>query len=110
MVRRLALLVGLLAACAPRVTVRTTASRGEVVFEYRGDAREVFLAGTMTGWRAVPLQRSGGRFELVLTLHPGRYEYRLEVVDAAGRHPSIPQDAERADDGFGGENGVLRVP
>lgn len=110
MVRRFWPVVWILAACAPRMAVRTTPSRGEVVFEYRGEARQVVLAGTMTGWRPVPLRRAGDRFELALTLHPGRYEYRLEVLDAAGRHTSVPDDAERADDGFGGENAVLRIP
>ncbi len=97
-------------ACAPAVTVRPGNGRLATVLRVRADAPEVVLLGTMTEWRPRPFERQCGAFELRVDLPPGRYEYRLEVRDKTGVHQVFPEDAERADDGFGGENAVLRVP
>ncbi len=108
---RLAAMASLLAlACAPAVTIRQGSRQTPTVLRVRADARQVVLLGTMTGWRAKPLEPRAGAFELSLDLPPGRYEYRLEVRDATGVHQVFPEGAERADDGFGGENTVLRIP
>ncbi len=98
-----------LAACAPSATVRATAANGEASFVWSGDADAVWLVGTPTAWRRVPLVRDGRRFTLRLPLEPGRYEWRLEVVVAGTVRTVLPDGAERGDDGFGGENAVLRV-
>ncbi len=98
-----------LLACAPRAIVRPGAAGQATAFEYRDRAEEVWLTGDMTGWRRVPLARDDGTFRLSLDLAPGRYEYRLEVRDDGGVHPAYPKGAERVDDGFEGENAVLRV-
>lgn len=109
-------LAAVAAACAPRATVRppvrasTQGDPAPTVFTYRGPADAVALRGTMTGWDAVPLERDGDRFELAVSLASGRYEYRLEVRRGADLRIVLPEDAERVDDGFGGENAVLRVP
>lgn len=109
--RRLGLLalVGLLAlpACAPRAMVRD-AGDGRLVFEWDGEAEAVWLSGTMTSWKRVPLVRSGGRFQVSLAVEPGRWEYRLEVLEKTGVRTVLPPGAERVEDGFGGENAVLR--
>ncbi len=98
-----------LLACAPRATVRPGAAGTATEFEYRERAEEVWLTGDMTGWKRVPLARDDGAFRLSLDLAPGRYEYRLEVRDDGGIHPVYPKGAERVDDGFGGENAIVRV-
>jgi len=97
-------------ACAPAISVRPGSRSAPTVFRVEASAREVVLSGTMTGWRGRPLERRGEAFELSLELPPGRYEYRLEVHDTKGVRLVHPRDAERVDDGFGGENTVLRVP
>lgn len=97
-----------LAACAPRVLVRP-ADGGETSFEWTGDADAVWLSGTMTGWKRVPLSRRGGRFAVALEVPPGRHEYRIEVESEGGIAIELPDGAERADDGYGGENAVLRA-
>jgi hypothetical protein len=100
----------LVLACAPAVIVRPGGRAAPTVLRVRTDATRVALLGTMTGWRLLPLERRGRAFELSLDLPPGRYEYRLEVRDNTGVHEVFPEGAERADDGFGGENAVLRIP
>ncbi|ACL67202.1 conserved hypothetical protein [Anaeromyxobacter dehalogenans 2CP-1] len=103
-------------ACAPRATVRaparasTQGERAPTVFTFRGPAEAVALRGTMTGWDALPLEREGDRFVLAISLASGRYEYRFEVRRGGELRIVLPADAERVDDGFGGENAVLRVP
>ena len=107
--RRIVLAAGLvLAACAPRATVRP-AGDGQVLFAWSGDAEAAWVSGTMTGWTRVPLVRSGGRLEVTLPVPPGRYEYRLEVLETTGIRVVVPPGAEVVEDGFGGQNAVLRV-
>jgi hypothetical protein len=96
-------------ACAPSVVIRPGGHDAPTAFRVRTPATRVELSGTMTSWRPVPLAPRDGAFELELELPPGRYEYRLEVVDDRGTHVVFPEDGERANDGFGGENAVLRV-
>ncbi len=105
-----ALLVALALGCAPAVAVRPGSGGRPTVFRVEAEAGEVTLSGTMTGWRAVSLERHGDAFELSLDLAPGRYEYRLEVRGRKGSRLVHPRGAERVDDGFGGENLVLRIP
>ena len=98
-----------LAACAPSATVRATVSGGEATFVWTGAADAVWLVGTPTAWQRVPLARDGRRFTLRLPVAPGRHEYRLEVDVGGAVRTVLPDGAERVDDGFGGENAVLRV-
>ncbi len=107
--RRGIALAALALACAPAVTVRPGGRSGPTLFRVQS-SRPVVLSGTMTGWHALPLERRGDAFELSLDLGPGRYEYRLEVRDETGVRLVYPRNAERVDDGFGGENAVLRIP
>jgi hypothetical protein len=97
-------------ACAAARRVEVRAAREGVVFRYRGEADAVVLRGSMTGWAPVALVRDGGAFALWLPLAPGRYEYRLDVRRGDAATAVLPDGAERVDDGFGGENGVVRVP
>lgn len=102
--------LGLGACATPRASVRcATPERGGTEFEYRGEAFTVSVTGTMTDWRAAPLQRSGERWTVRLPIRPGRYEYRLEVMQRTGMQVVLPEGVERVDDGFGGQNAVLRV-
>jgi hypothetical protein len=98
-----------LASCAPAATIRPPGTDGEATFAWKGDADAVFLVGTMTSWRRVPLVREGGEFGLRLQVAPGRHEYRLEVEAGGAVRTVLPPGAERVEDGFGGENAVLRV-
>jgi hypothetical protein len=108
--RWLALAASLL-ACAPRTGIRSGAAEA-TVFRFGGRAQAVALRGSMTGWRAIPLERRGRSFQVALRLEPGRYEYRLEVQHGGAVEVEVwlPEGAEHVPDGFGGENAVLRIP
>jgi hypothetical protein len=84
---------------------------GLVRFRLRApEAAAVFVTGDFNGWdpSADPLQPSGaGWWETVVPLPPGTHQYAF-VVDGAWLPPPAP--ATLVDDGFGGRNGVLRVP
>jgi hypothetical protein len=98
-----------LASCAPSATVRPTVEDGAVTFAWEGEADAVWVVGTPTSWQRVPLARRGRTFSVRLRIAPGRYEYRLEVEAGGTVRTVLPEGAERTDDGFGGENAVLRV-
>ncbi len=101
----------LAAACAaPATSVRPGDGGAPTVWRVRTRADTVTLSGTMTGWRPVPLERHDGQFELRLRVPPGRHEYRLDAREGSSTRQILPDDVERAPDGFGGENAVLRVP
>ena len=99
-----------LACGGPRAELRRSGDEGVLVRVRAAGARGAALLGSMNGWRPEPMERRGDAFELAMRLPPGRYEYRIEVTDAAGSREIWPDGAERVADGFGGENGVLRVP
>ncbi len=102
-------LLALASCAAPAASVRPSGADGEVTFAWTGDADAVFLAGTMTSWERVPLARDGRTFRLRLRVAPGRYEYRLDVEDGGAVRTALPDGVERVEDGFGGENAVLRL-
>lgn len=81
-----------------------------VVVHVPEGTRSVAVVGELDGWSAhgLTLERVGpGLFEGVLTVKPGRYEYRLRV-GAGGL--VLPDGAEAyVDDGFGSRNAVMIV-
>jgi hypothetical protein len=103
------LLTAAVACAGPRAGVRR-ADDAAVRFTYDGDADEVYLTGDMTRWRPTPLVRAGRTWSKKVPVPRGRWEYRLEVHRRERVDVVLPADAERVDDGFGGENAVLRMP
>jgi hypothetical protein len=79
---------------------------------YEGDGT-VHVTGDFNGWAlpGVPLSRAdGGTWQATLDLPPGRYAYRLRVVDGdEARWLVLPSYAQTAQDSFGGTNGVCTV-
>lgn len=76
---------------------------------YDPQAREVFLAGTFNQWNASAtpmLRQPEGKWTKVLTLRPGRYEYKF-VVD--GNWRTDPMSWQAAANPFDGYNSVLDV-
>jgi hypothetical protein len=101
-----------LAGCAARRPVEPPgAGRPRAItFAWSGEGDAVWVVGSMTGWERVPLTREdGGRFTTSLPVPEGRHEYRLEVEVGGVVRVVLPDGVERVDDGYGGENALLRV-
>ncbi len=71
------------------------------------------VTGDFNGWSlpGVPLEpANGGAWQTTLDLPPGRYTYRVRVVDGdETRWLDLPSYAQTAQDSFGGTNGVCTV-
>ncbi len=82
-----------------------------VTFQFRADeAASVSVAGTFNDWdpaRAPMVRGENGEWRLQLILPPGKYEYQY-VIDGRRFVPD-PEALERRNDGYGGENAVLRL-
>ncbi len=87
-----------------------TSSKKKVTFSLQApDASSVLLAGDFTGWdaQALPLARQkSGVWKKVVSLAPGRYEYRF-LVD--GQWVDDPASTEQSTNPFGGSNCVRVV-
>lgn len=85
-------------------------SQGNVHFRIHSPgATAVSVAGSFNGWDAgaTPLVSSGGGWwETRIFLIPGTYEYAY-VID--GRWTTPPEAPFTAEDGFGGNNGILEI-
>lgn len=79
---------------------------------YKGAGR-LYLTGDFNGWAdpGVPLRRAGrNRYTVTVPLEPGRYEYRIRIVEGdETRWLALPDAARTVSDGFGGVNGVCIV-
>ncbi|OIO55443.1 hypothetical protein AUJ46_01320 [Candidatus Peregrinibacteria bacterium CG1_02_54_53] len=73
------------------------------------NARSVAVAGTFNDWSAdaLPLRKKGKKWEVAITLPPGRYEYRF-VVDG-DRWTDDPNAHEHCPNPFGESNCILVV-
>nr|ACO14915.1 5-AMP-activated protein kinase subunit beta-2 [Caligus clemensi] len=49
------------------------------IFKYKGNAKEVFLSGTSTGWKKIPMISSSRDFTALAGLPEGDHEYRFQV-------------------------------
>lgn len=80
-----------------------------VIFEYRGNAEQVCVAGDFNGWdaRSHCMRYNGQFWETEIALEPGRYAYAL-VLNKKKYVPD-PEALLTEDDGFGNINSVLEV-
>ncbi|MCK4415077.1 MAG: alpha amylase N-terminal ig-like domain-containing protein [Candidatus Eisenbacteria sp.] len=84
----------------------------QVTFSHRPGATpgNIVLAGTFNDWSttATPMSDANGdgTYETTLILPGGTYQYKF-VID--GNWTPDPQATRTADDGFGGQNSVIRV-
>ena len=84
----------------------------QVTFSHRPDVTpgSIVLAGTFNDWStsATPMtdEDGDGTHEATLILPGGTYQYKF-VID--GNWTPDPQATRTADDGFGGQNSVIRV-
>lgn len=95
-----------------RRVCRSTDDGLQIRVPYEGDGT-LHVTGDFNGWAlpGVPLSRADGdTWQTTLDLPPGRYTYRLRVVDRdEARWLDLPSYAQTAQDAFGGTNGVCTV-
>jgi hypothetical protein len=76
---------------------------------YQPAAAQAEIAGTFTGWRAVPMKRTGvgGYWEITLDVPQGVHRFSY-IIDHERRtaDPTIPT---RERDDFGGENSIFEI-
>lgn len=93
----------------PTVPAAPRVSEHAIAVELPG-ARSVVVTGSFCGWsregRPMRYDRNGGVWATVLTLPPGRYEYRL-LVDGEWRDD--PACHDHVPNPFGSENCVFEV-
>ena len=77
----------------------------EVTIRWRGEAREVKLAGEFNNWEPETITREGESWVRVLSLAPGQYAYKF-VVDGEWR---VCGDLPSARDQEGNTNNVIQV-
>ncbi|HXG86298.1 MAG TPA: glycoside hydrolase family 15 protein, partial [Pyrinomonadaceae bacterium] len=84
---------------------------GKAIFFYRGVAKQVSVAGDMTGWQPgrILMQDAGENLKAVALDFPAttRAEYKL-IVD--GNWTSDPANPNKLNNGVGGENSFFTMP
>jgi cyclomaltodextrinase / maltogenic alpha-amylase / neopullulanase len=105
-----ALVLSLVGGAASPAAFAGGAALKKVTFAYEPSTprERVSLAGEFNAWStdATPMARVGDRFEVVMPLAPGRYQYKF-VAD--GEWITDEDAGEFKPDGFGGRNSVVVV-
>ena len=72
-------------------------------------AQSVSVAGEFNNWDASanPMKKENGIWKIILDLKPGKYQYKFVVNGTEWK--TDPQNPEKADDGYGGQNSILTV-
>lgn len=55
------------------------------VFKWDGGGRQVYISGTFSGWKTIPMVRSHGDFVTIIDLPEGDHQYKF-CVDGEWRH------------------------
>jgi hypothetical protein len=76
---------------------------------YRPDAGRVDIAGSFTGWNAVPMRKVGDSGYWEGTFNLPRGEHRFIYLLNGGERLPDPTILTREGDDFGGENSVLSI-
>lgn len=62
-----------------------TKSALPTVFKWDGGGKQVYISGTFTGWKRLPMVRSHGDFVTIIDLPEGDHQYKF-YVDGEWRH------------------------
>lgn len=75
------------------------------VFRWEGGGKQVYISGTFSEWKALPMVKSHGDFVTIIDLPEGEYQYKF-YVDGEWRHdPSL----KIVDNGIGSKNNLVSV-
>ncbi|GLV33082.1 alicorn [Carabus blaptoides fortunei] len=75
------------------------------VFRWEGGGKQVYISGTFSEWKVLPMVKSHGDFVTIIDLPEGEYHYKF-YVDGEWRHdPSL----KLIDNGMGSKNNIVSV-
>ncbi|OAD62426.1 5'-AMP-activated protein kinase subunit beta-1 [Eufriesea mexicana] len=75
------------------------------VFKWEGGGKQVYISGTFTGWKTLPMVKSHGDFVTIIDLPEGEHQYKF-FVDGEWRHDP---DIKIVDNGMGSKNNLVSV-
>ncbi|XP_033225042.1 5'-AMP-activated protein kinase subunit beta-1 isoform X2 [Belonocnema kinseyi] len=75
------------------------------VFKWEGGGKQVYISGTFTDWKTLPMVKSHGDFVTIIDLPEGEHQYKF-FVDGEWRHdPGL----NLVDNGMGSKNNLVSV-
>ncbi|XP_015115610.1 5'-AMP-activated protein kinase subunit beta-1 [Diachasma alloeum] len=75
------------------------------VFKWEGGGKQVYISGTFSGWKTLPMVKSHGDFVTIIDLPEGEHQYKF-FVDGEWRHdPGL----KIVDNGLGAKNNLVSV-
>ncbi|KAI5642669.1 glycogen recognition site of AMP-activated protein kinase domain-containing protein [Phthorimaea operculella] len=75
------------------------------VFKWEGGGKQVYISGTFTDWKTIPMVKSHGDFVTIIDLPEGEHQYKY-FVDGEWRHdPTV----KVVDNGMGSKNNLVSV-
>ncbi|XP_026751954.2 5'-AMP-activated protein kinase subunit beta-1 [Galleria mellonella] len=75
------------------------------VFKWEGGGKQVYISGTFTDWKTIPMVKSHGDFVTIIDLPEGEHQYKY-FVDGEWRHdPTV----KLIDNGMGSKNNLVTV-
>jgi enterochelin esterase-like enzyme len=95
---------------SPKIFGLKREKESDVMFVYRGEAKNVDIAGDFTNWRPLgrKFQNLGNRHVLILPFrNDAKFEYKL-IVD--GKWIADPSNPDKIDNGVGSENSIFTMP
>lgn len=75
------------------------------VFKWNGGGKQVFISGSFTNWKTLPMARSHGDFVTIMDLPEGEHQFKFNVDGQWVHDPSVPS----IDNGLGSKNNVIMV-
>ena len=90
-------------------TLKKATAKAPVKFvcQAKPEAKSVSVAGQFSEWSPLNMQRIDGKFQTVLSLPPGEYEYKF-IID--GQWHVDPTADKQVPNAFGTANSLVRVP
>ncbi|KAK4004371.1 5'-AMP-activated protein kinase subunit beta-1 isoform X1 [Daphnia magna] len=75
------------------------------VFKWDGGGKQVYITGTFSNWKTIPMVKSHGDFVTIVDLPEGEHQYKF-LVDGEWMHdPTEPV----TDNGIGSKNNIISV-
>uniref|UniRef100_A0A6M2DIR3 5'-AMP-activated protein kinase subunit beta-1 n=1 Tax=Xenopsylla cheopis TaxID=163159 RepID=A0A6M2DIR3_XENCH len=80
-------------------------SKLPTVFKWGGGGRQVYISGTFTEWKALPMVKSHGDFVTIIDLPEGEHQYKFYVDGEWKNDP----ETNLIDNGMGSKNNLISV-